>query len=186
MGACSWPGKNQTMQRYHDDEWCVPSYDDQYLFEMLTLEGAQSGLSWSIVLSKREGYKEAFRDFDIAYCVALTDEELENIRANYNVIKNISKLKSVRANARAIQEIQSEFGSFSDYLWRYVDSKPIINSWEKEADAPAKTALSEQIGRDLKKRGFQYVGPVTVYSFMQAMGMVDDHIVTCPYHTSNR
>lgn len=186
MRACSWPGKNPVMQAYHDDEWCVPSHDDQYLFEMLTLEGVQSGLSWSIVLSKRDGYKKAFRDFDIAYCSELSDEDLEHIRAEYNVIRNISKLKAVRVNARAIQAIQKEYGSFSDYLWRYSDFKPIVNHWEKETDAPAKNALSEQIGRDLKKRGFQYVGPVTVYSFMQAMGMVDDHIITCPFHTGNR
>ncbi|HWQ78568.1 MAG TPA: DNA-3-methyladenine glycosylase I [Anaerovoracaceae bacterium] len=186
MRACSWPGKNQIMQAYHDDEWCVPSYDDQYLFEMLALEGAQSGLSWSIVLSKREGYKKAFHDFDVSYCSELSDEGLEHIRTEYNVIRNISKLKSVRANARSILKIQEEYGSFSDFLWRYADSKPIVNHWEKETDAPAQTAISEQISKDLKKRGFQYVGPVTVYSFMQAMGMVDDHIITCPFHTENR
>jgi DNA-3-methyladenine glycosylase I len=174
------------MQSYHDYEWCVPNHDDRYLFEMLTLEGAQSGLSWSIVLAKRAGYQEAFRNFDLAYCAGLTDEDLENIRVSGNVIRNISKLKSVRANARAIRAIQAEYGSFSGFLWRYTDSKPIINRWENETDAPAKTALSEQIGKDLKKRGFGYVGPVTVYSFMQAMGMVDDHIITCPYHTDNR
>lgn len=186
MSACLWPGKNQIMQQYHDTEWCVPSYDDSYIFEMLTLEGAQAGLSWNIVLSKREDYKKAFRNFDIAYCSKLSDEELESIREQYNVVKNLSKLRSVRSNASAIIKTQLEFGSFSDFLWHYVNFCPVINSWESDRHIPAQTALSEQISKDLKKRNFKFVGPVIVYSFMQAIGMVDDHIRTCPYHFANR
>jgi DNA-3-methyladenine glycosylase I len=186
MKACSWPENSQMLQRYHDDEWCVPSHDDRYIFEMLTLEGAQAGLSWLIVLSKREAYQEAFRNFDIRYCSQLSDEELERIRGQYHVIKNLSKLKAVRSNAQAVLGIQSEFGSFSDFLWRYVDFQPVINHWETEGQMPAQTALSELISRDLKKRNFKFVGPVIIYSFLQAIGMVDDHIKTCPYHSENR
>jgi DNA-3-methyladenine glycosylase I len=186
MSACLWPGKNQTMQQYHDSEWCVPNHDDSYIFEMLTLEGAQSGLSWNIVLSKREEYKRAFHDFDVSYCSKLTDEELESIREQYNVIKNLAKLRSVRSNALAIVKIQTEYGSFSNYLWRFVDFSPVINSWEYEGQIPAQTDLSERISRDLKKRSFKFIGPVTAYSFMQAIGMVDDHIRTCPRHSTNR
>ncbi|AGK97158.1 DNA-3-methyladenine glycosylase I [Clostridium pasteurianum] len=186
MSACLWPGKNQMMQLYHDKEWCVPSHDDSYIFEMLTLEGAQSGLSWNIVLSKRENYKKAFHNFDIAYCSKLSDEKLESIREQYNVIKNLSKLKSVRSNALAVINIQLEFGNFSNFLWRYVDFIPVISNWESDGHIPAQTILSEQISKDLKKRNFKFVGPVTVYSFMQAIGMVDDHIRTCPHHSANR
>ncbi|SDI16505.1 DNA-3-methyladenine glycosylase I [Desulfosporosinus hippei] len=186
MSACLWPGKNPMMQLYHDQEWCRPSHDDSYLFEMLTLEGAQSGLSWNIVLSKREEYRRAFRNFDIVYCSKLSDEELEEIRTQYNVIKHQLKLKSVRNNALAVLQIQLEFGSFSNFLWRYSDFKPIINNWEFDGQIPAQTTLSEQISKDLKRRSFKFVGSVTVYSFMQAIGMVDDHIRSCPHHTNNR
>ncbi len=186
MSACLWPGNNPIMKQYHDNEWCRPSYDDSYIFEMLTLEGAQSGLSWSIVLSKREEYKKAFRDFDIRYCSTLSDEELENIKNEYKVIKSPLKLRSVRSNALAVLKIQTEFGSFSDYLWRFVDYRPQINIWDSEEQIHAKTLLSEEISKDLKKRHFKFVGPVIIYSFMQAIGMVDDHIRSCPYHTINR
>lgn len=186
MSACLWPGENQMMKEYHDNEWCVASLDDSYIFEMLTLEGAQAGLSWNIVLSKREEYKRAFHNFDIVYCSKLSDEDLENIREQYNVIKHLSKLKSIRSNALAVIKIQLEFGSFSNFLWRYIDFKPVINNWESDGDIPAQNTLSEQISKDLKKRDFKFVGPITVYSFMQAIGMVDDHIRTCPHHSKNR
>lgn len=186
MDNCAWPGKNEVMQEYHDKEWCVPSYDDTYIFEMLSLEGAQAGLSWHTVLSKREEYKKAFNNFDIVYCSKLSDEELEEIREKYAVIKNKLKLKSVRSNALEILKIQDEFGSFSDYLWKYVDFKPIINSWKSEAEVPAENELSQKISKDLKKRGFKFVGPLIIYSFMQAIGMIDDHIVSCQYHSFNK
>ncbi|MGE4588435.1 MAG: DNA-3-methyladenine glycosylase I [Acidaminococcaceae bacterium] len=186
MGECSWPGENKLMRLYHDNEWCVPSFDDVYLFEMLTLEGAQAGLSWSIVLAKREEYKKAFRCFDIEYCAGLSDTDLEEIRIKYNVIKNMAKLKAVRSNAMSVIEIKKEFGSFSKFLWRYVDFKPLVNKWVAETDVPAKSELSERISKDLKKLGFKFVGPVITYSFMQAIGMVDDHIETCPMHSASR
>jgi DNA-3-methyladenine glycosylase I len=183
---CSWPGNNHLMQLYHEKEWCVPTNDDQYIFEMLTLEGAQAGLSWSIVLSKREAYQKAFHNFDISYCSTLTDKDLTNLQEQYNVIKHFAKLQSVRSNAQAVIKIQKEFESFSLFLWRYVDFKQMINHWNSEGQIPAQTPLSNQISKDLKKRGFKFVGPVTMYSFMQAIGMVDDHVTSCPYHTSNK
>ncbi|WP_407311518.1 DNA-3-methyladenine glycosylase I [Desulfosporosinus sp. SB140] len=186
MGVCLWPGNNELMKRYHDNEWCVPSHDDAYIFEMLTLEGAQAGLSWNTVLGKREDYQRAFHHFEIAYCSTLTDEALEIIAERYNVIKNRSKLRSVRNNALAVLNIQKEFGSLANFLWNYVGGNPVINSWESEGQVPAQTPLSEQISKDLKKRGFKFVGPVIVYSFMQAIGLVDDHIRTCPCHSLNR
>lgn len=186
MCECLWPKDNVLLRDYHEKEWCVPTYEDTYLFQMLTLEGAQAGLSWLTVLSKRRAYQEAFHYFDISYCMQLTDEDIEKIRENYQVIKNRAKLKSVRSNAIAIREIQKEFGSLSDYMWQYTHHKPIINSWENQEEMPAETPLSQQISKDLKKRGFKFVGPIIIYSYMQAIGMVDDHIISCPYHTFNR
>ncbi|MFL0195361.1 DNA-3-methyladenine glycosylase I [Clostridium sp. WILCCON 0269] len=186
MNSCLWPGKNLMMLQYHDSEWCVPSRDDSYIFEMLTLEGAQSGLSWNMVLSKREDYRRAFHNFDVVYCSKLSDEKIGDIRTRFNVIKNLSKLKSVRNNALAIIKIQLEYGTFSDFLWNYVNFKPLINNWKSDSDIPNKSSLSEQISKDLKKRNFKFVGPITIYSFMQAIGMVDDHIRTCPHHSTNR
>ncbi|MFL0251935.1 DNA-3-methyladenine glycosylase I [Clostridium neuense] len=186
MDNCKWPGKNEIMQKYHDKEWCIPSYDDTYIFEMLSLEGAQAGLSWSTVLSKRDEYKKAFNNFDILYCSKLSDEELEEIRQKYAVIKNRLKLKSVRSNALEVLKIQDEFGSFSNYLWKYVDFKPIINKWESESEVPAENELSQKISKDLKKRNFKFVGPLIIYSFMQAIGMIDDHIISCQYHSVNK
>lgn len=174
------------MREYHNEEWCKPHTDDRYLFEMLTLEGAQAGLSWSTVLSKREAYQEAFNNFDIQYCANLTDEELTNIKTQYNVIKHFAKLQSVRNNAQLILKLRKEYDSFSDFLWQYAGFKPIINHWNSEDQIPAQTSLSEQMSKDLKKRGFKFVGPVIIYAFMQAVGMVDDHLISCPYHTENR
>lgn len=186
MGGCLWPQSSELMQAYHDLEWCRPSRDDRYIFEMLTLEGAQAGLSWSIVLAKRKAYQTAFHHFDIGFCAGLSDTDLEAIKKSYQVIKHFSKLQSIRTNAEAVLKIQNEYGSFADFLWRFVDDKPIVNSWETDAQMPAQSPLSLQISKELKKRGFKFVGPVTTYSFLQAIGIVDDHIKTCQFHTSNK
>lgn len=186
MAQCTWPNNSEMMQAYHDEEWCRPTRDDRYIFEMLNLEGAQAGLSWSIVLAKREAYQAAFKNFDIDYCAELSDADLETIKENYNVIKHFSKLQSVRTNAQAALRVQKEFGSFADYLWRFVEDEPIINQWESSTQMPVQSPLSVQISKELKKRGFKFVGPVTTYSFLQAIGLVDDHIKTCDFHTSNR
>lgn len=185
MEQCLWPQSSELLQTYHDEEWCRPTRDDQYIFEMLTLEGAQAGLSWNIVLAKRGAYQSAFNNFDIEYCAGLMDADLEIIKENYQVIKHFSKLQSVRSNAEAVLKIQNEFGSFADFLWSYVDFKPIINNWTADTEIPAQTPLSVRISKDLKKRGFKFMGPVITYSFLQAVGMVDDHIMSCRFHTLN-
>lgn len=186
MAQCAWPKDDERMRAYHDTEWCRPSRDERYLFEMLCLEGAQAGLSWQIVLSKRDSYKEAFRDFDIEYCAALTGEALAEIKEQYGVIKHGAKLHSVRTNARAVKEIQSEFTSFAEYLWNFTGGKAVINKWQSDSEIPAQSELSVKLSKDLKKRGFKFVGPVTTYSFLQAIGMIDDHVIGCPFHSTNR
>ncbi|MGM0896665.1 MAG: DNA-3-methyladenine glycosylase I [Bacillota bacterium] len=186
MAQCAWPKGDELMQAYHDEEWCRPSRDERYLFEMLILEGAQAGLSWQIVLSKRDSYKDAFRNFDIDYCAALTDEALSAIKEQSGVIKHAAKIDSVRTNARAVQAIQSEFTSFAGYLWSFTDGEAVINEWQTDGQIPAQSELSVKLSKDLKKRGFKFVGPVTTYSFLQAVGMVDDHLISCPFHTANR
>lgn len=183
---CSWPGQDPLMIAYHDEEWGVPSREDRYLFEMITLEGAQSGLSWSIVLNKRDGYRAAFHQFDIEKCANLSDEELLAIKENGQVIKHLNKIQSVRKNAQAIQKIQEEYGSFAAYLWDYVKDTPIVNQWTTVAQLPAQNELSVKLSKDLKKRGFNFVGPVTMYSYMQAVGMINDHVVSCQYHPANQ
>lgn len=185
MSGCIWPQSSGLMQTYHDVEWCRPNRDDRYIFEMLTLEGAQAGLSWNIVLAKRKAYQAAFRNFDIEYCAGLSDMDLESIKKNYHVIKHFSKLQSVRSNAEAVLKIQNEFKSFADFLWSFVAFEPVINRWETDTQIPVQSPLSVKISKELKKRGFKFVGPVTTYSFLQAIGMVDDHIASCEFHTSN-
>ena len=183
---CSWPGQDPRMIAYHDEEWGVPSKDDRYLFELITLEGAQSGLSWSIVLNKREGYQEAFHQFDIDRCANLSDQELLDIKEQAQIIKHLNKIQSVRKNAQAIQKIQKEYGSFAAYLWRYVDNEPIVNQWTSISNISAQSELSVRLSKDLKKRGFNFVGPVTMYSYMQAVGMINDHILSCQCHPVNQ
>lgn len=180
---CHWAGDNPLMQAYHDHEWGVVSRDDRYLFEMLILEGAQAGLSWRLIINKREAYRAAFHDFSIAACAALSDAELEEIRSHSDVVRNKLKIRSVRTNAQAVQSVQAEFGSFAAYIWSF--SAPIENDWEDESQVPAQTELSQKISADLKKRGFKFVGPVIIYSFMQAIGMVNDHVVGCSFKNTH-
>lgn len=186
MGGCTWPKGDGRMQAYHDREWCRPSWDERYLFEMLTLEGAQAGLSWRLVLSKRESYQRAFHHFDIEYCAQLTDEELDEIKETSGVIKNALKVNSVRSNARALQKMKAQGESFAEYVWSFTDGEPLINDWEKECEVPAESGLSNRVSKALKKRGFKFVGPITTYSFLQAIGVIDDHIAACPCHSRNR
>lgn len=182
---CTWP-KSDLMKDYHKNEWCRLSKDDQYIFEMLSLEGAQAGLSWETVIQKRKDYQEAFHNFDIKKCSELTDKEIEDIKEQYNVIKHMGKLKSVRNNAVQVIKLQEEWGSLSNFLWSYVKNEPIINEWKDINEVPAESELSIQLSKDLKKRGFKFVGPKIVYSFLQSIGIIDDHIITCPFHTYNR
>lgn len=176
---CPWAETSLMMQEYHDKEWGIVHTDDTYLFEMLTLEGAQAGLSWQIILNKRQAYRDAFHHFDVAVCARLTDQEIEEIRLNHSVVKHKLKLYSVRSNAQSFQNIQREFGSFSTYIWSF--SPPIKNNWQSPTEVPSQTALSSIISKDLKQRGFKFIGPTIVYSFMQAIGMVNDHLLTCDF-----
>lgn len=177
---CAWaPDNNPQYQKYHDEEWGVPEYDDTKLFEMLILEGAQAGLSWETVLKKREGYRKAFHRFDVQKCAAMTDEDLEVALLNPEIIRNRLKIFSVRKNALAFIRIQQEFGSFSNYLWKYVDNTPIVNHFSSITEVPAKTEISDKISKDLKKRGMSFVGSTIIYAYMQATGLVDDHTADC-------
>ena len=165
---------------YHDEEWGVPVHDDRLLFEMICLEGAQAGLSWETVLKKRACYKELFHNFDPERVSQMSDEELNSLLLNPGIIRNRLKVFSVRKNALVCMKIQEEFGSFSKYLWSYVDHTPIKNHPKSLAEIPVKTEISDTLSKDLKKRGMSFVGSTIIYAFMQAVGMVNDHISTCP------
>ncbi|MCB1117604.1 MAG: DNA-3-methyladenine glycosylase I [Chlamydiia bacterium] len=167
---------------YHDHEWAVPSHDDRHLFEMLCLEGAQAGLSWEIILKRREGYREAFHQFDPIRVAAMTDKELELLHQNPKIIRNRLKIASARTNARSFLEIQREFGSFDRYVWAFVNNKPLTGNWKTFSDVPCQTQESQALSKDLQKRGMRFVGPTIIYSFMQAVGMVNDHTQECWCH----
>ena len=164
---------------YHDNEWGIPVHDDRHLFEMLILEGAQAGLSWETILKKRRGYKDAFHNFDPVKVAKMSDQELESLRENPAIVRNRLKIYAARKNAIAFLDIQKEFGSFDTYLWNLVNNKPIINHWKKFEDVPAITAESDALAKDLKKRGMTFVGSTIMYAFMQAVGMIDDHLTGC-------
>lgn len=183
---CSWCGDDPLYQQYHDDEWGDPVYDDLTLFEFLILEGAQAGLSWITILRKRDGYRNAFADFDVNKVARFSDKKLDKLLENPAIIRNRLKVYSARSNAKAFIEVQKEFGSFSDYLWGYVDGKPIVNYWKSLKHVPANTPLSDTISKDLKKRGFKFVGSTIVYAYMQSLGMVNDHTTDCYKHPGPR
>lgn len=180
LNRCGWvPENNLEYQKYHDEEWGVPVHDDNKHFEMLLLEGAQAGLNWEIVLKKREGYKKAFNNFDIKKCSKMSDGELENLMQNSNIIRNRLKIFSVRKNAIVFIKLQEEFGSFDNYIWRFVDNKPLINNIKNLSEIPTKTEISDKISKDLKKRGMSFVGSTIIYAYMQAIGLVNDHTTDC-------
>lgn len=172
------PGQNFYAE-YHDSEWGIPVHDDRKLFEMLILEGAQAGLSWETVLKKRVGYRHAYHDFDVQKVATMSDDALEALRSDETIIRNRLKIYAARKNARVFIRIQKEFGTFSKYLWGYVADKPIINEWRSFDEVPAKTEISDAISKDLKKRGMSFVGSTIIYAYMQAVGLVDDHIKGC-------
>lgn len=177
---CGWVNlKNELYVHYHDDEWGVPVHDDQKLFEMLTLEGAQAGLSWETVLKKRENYREAFDHFDPQKVAKYGAKTIESLLHNEGIIRNRLKITSAVQNAQVFIEIQNEFGSFDEYLWGFVNHTPIQNRYKSINELPAQIDLSEKISKDLKKRGMNFVGSTIVYAFMQAVGMVNDHEVGC-------
>ncbi|PWQ92573.1 DNA-3-methyladenine glycosylase I [Leucothrix pacifica] len=170
---------------YHDNEWGIPKHDDQFLYEMLILEGAQAGLSWETILRKREGYREAFHGFDPVKVAAMTDEDLQERLQNPAIVRNKLKVFAARKNAIAFLKIQEEFGSFDAYLWAYVDGEQQINHWEKFEDVPASTDISEALSKDLKKRGMTFVGPTIMYAYMQSVGLVNDHLLGCCKRTES-
>ncbi|SFS16382.1 DNA-3-methyladenine glycosylase I [Dyella sp. OK004] len=179
---CSWANSSDIERDYHDTEWGVPLHDDRGLFEFLVLEGAQAGLSWRTVLAKRERYRDVFHQFDIARVAAMKDRELEKLLLDPGIIRNRLKISSARDNALASLKVIDEFGSLDAYLWSFVDGKPVLNHWRDRGRVPASTPLSDRLSKDLRKRGFRFVGSTICYAFMQATGMVNDHIITCFRH----
>ncbi len=179
MERCDWANSSPLETEYHDTEWGVPVHDDRKHFEMLILEGAQAGLSWETVLRKREAYRKAFKDFDPEKVACMTDEELEKQLDNPGIIRNRLKVFSARKNAIAFLKIQKEFGSFDAYIRQFVDGKPVHGNCKTIADVPAKTDESEAISKDLKKRGMSFVGPTIMYAYMEAVGLVNDHLLSC-------
>ena len=177
---CSWAsGGDPLYEAYHDEEWGVPLHDDRALFELLCLEGAQAGLAWITILRKREGYRSAFHGFDPVRVADMSDAELEKRMLDPGIVRNRLKVYAVRKNARAFLALQAERGSFDSYLWNWVDGEPLRSPRQAMADVPAVTPLAETISRDLKKRGFTFVGPTIVYAYLQSTGVVNDHIVSC-------
>lgn len=180
---CSWcEGTFDAYVKYHDEEWGVPVYDDQTQFEFLILEGAQAGLSWSTILKKREGYQKAFAGFEVEKVARFDEAKIQDLLNNPNIVRNQLKIRSAVTNARKFIELQEEFGSFCAYIWDFVDGKPINNHWETLSEVPAQTEISEKIAKDLKDRGFKFVGSTIIYAHMQATGLVNDHITSCFRH----
>lgn len=179
---CDWCGTEPIYVDYHDKEWGVPVHDDRLHFEMIILDGAQAGLSWITILKRRGGYRKAFDNFDVNKVSRYTDKKIEKLLLDPGIIRNRLKVNSAVKNAKAFLKIQKEFGSFDEYIWQFVNKKTIQNEWKQMSDLPAKTAESDAMSKDLKKRGFSFVGSTICYAYMQAAGMVNDHIVNCYRH----
>jgi len=176
---CAWARGSELDIAYHDYEWGVPVYDDRLLFEFLTLEGAQAGLSWSTILKKRDNYRRAFSGFDVAKVAKFNSAKKGRLMNDAGIIRNRLKIESTIVNARRVIEIQREFGSFAEYIWHFVGGKPVQNRWRALTEIPAQTDVSHGMSKDMRKRGFKFVGPTTLYAFMQATGMVNDHETKC-------
>ncbi|MBN1310913.1 MAG: DNA-3-methyladenine glycosylase I [Anaerolineae bacterium] len=176
---CEWAGSDPLYVAYHDNEWGAPVHDDRTLFEFLVLEGMQAGLSWLTILKKRENFRKAFDNFDPRAVAAYKADRIAALLADAGIIRNRAKINATVSNAQAFLKVQEEFGSFDAYIWGFVNGQPMKNAWKKMHDIPAQTDLSVQVSKDLKKRGFYFVGPTIVYAHMQATGMVNDHVVDC-------
>jgi DNA-3-methyladenine glycosylase I len=179
---CDWVTDDGIYREYHDKEWGVPVYDDRVLFEMLILEGSQAGLSWLTILKRRENYRKAYAGFDPETMAKWTDEKLQSLRNDPGIIRNRLKIAAARQNARAYLRIVEEYGTFKDFIWSFVDNKPITNSWKNLSEIPAATKESDAMSKELKKQGFKFTGSTICYAFMQAVGMVNDHTTTCYRH----
>ncbi|MCU0370973.1 MAG: DNA-3-methyladenine glycosylase I [Bacteroidales bacterium] len=178
---CGWIA-DELMQKYHDEEWGVPLHDDRKLFEFMVLDAFQAGLSWKTILNKRENFRNAFDDFDPEKIAAYDDRQYEKLLNDAGIIRNRAKINATISNARAFIKVREEFGSFDHYIWSFVDYKPVVNNWQSLSDLPAKTELSDRMSKDLTRRGFKFVGSTICYAFMQAAGMVNDHVVDCFRH----
>ena len=176
---CAWVGDDPLYIDYHDREWGVPSHDDAYIFEMLLLEGAQAGLNWRLILGKREGYRRAYDGFDPARIAAWDDARIERLAQDPAIVRNRLKIRAARTNARAALALAEERGGLAPFFWDFVDGRPIVNRWRNVAEMPASTPLSDRVSRELRRRGFKFVGSVICYSFLQAIGVIDDHTRDC-------
>lgn len=182
---CDWAVKSKLEQEYHDREWGIPVHDDKKLFKMLILEGKQAGLSWATILAKMDTLCTAFDDFDPVILINYDDAKIESLLQNNGIIKNRQKVNAVINNAKAYFKICEEFGSLNNYLWSFINHQPVINAWIRIEDVPSSTPISDVISKDLKKRGFKFVGTTTVYAFMQSVGMVNDHLIYCDFYNGN-
>ena len=182
MKRCSWCGEDEAYRRCHDEEWAVPVHDDRVLFEFLILEGAQAGLSWLTILRRREGYRKAFADFNPAKVARFNQRSIQRLLRDERIIRNKLKIESAIANARAFLDVQRGYGSFDAYIWDFVGGRPVQNRFKRLKQIPAQTPLSIKISKDLRQKGFNFVGPTIVYAHMQATGMVNDHLVDCFRH----
>ncbi|MAY39429.1 MULTISPECIES: DNA-3-methyladenine glycosylase I [Spongiibacter] len=180
--VCDWCGNDPDYRRYHDEEWGVPCRDDRKLFEFLILESAQAGLNWLTILRKREGYRRLFANFDPKHVARFDDEDIARLMADPAIIRNRMKIEAAINNARCVLDVQQECGSLADYLWAFVDHKPVQNRWSTLDEVPASTPLSDHISKAMKKRGFRFFGSTICYAYLQAMGLVNDHLVRCPAH----
>ena len=183
--SCEWPSGDILMIKYHDNEWGTPVHDDNLWFEHIVLDGAQAGLSWKTILYRREGYRRAFAGFDPGIVAGYDGKKYDELLKDEGIIRNRLKIKSAINNAKAFLKIQQEYGSFDNYIWNFIGGKPVVNRWKSLAEMPARTPLSDIISKDLKKRGFTFVGSTICYAFMQAAGIVNDHLVHCFRHPDN-
>jgi len=186
LTRCAWPGDDALMVAYHDNEWGVPQRDDKILFEYIVLDTFQAGLSWQIILRKREGFRKAFRNFDYKKVAKMTDNDVERLMLDASIIRNRLKIDGTIKNAKAFLNIQKELGSFSKYLWQFVGNKPIINNHKRSSTIGSTSKLSDRISKDMKKRGLTFVGSTIIYAFMQGAGLVNDHLVSCFRHKQVR
>lgn len=182
MKRCDWCGDDPLYVKYHDEEWGIPVHDDKIHFEFLVLESAQAGLSWITVLKKRENYREAYDGFDPAKVAKYDDSKVEELLSNIGVIRNRKKIEASINNAKCFLEIQKEFGSFNRYIWGFIDNKPVKNSWEYISEVPATSELSDTVSKELRKRGFKFLGSTIIYAYLQATGLINDHLVGCIKH----
>ena len=179
---CSWPGSNELMIQYHDEEWGVPIHEDRKLFEFMVLDSFQAGLSWQIILNKRGGFRSAFAEFDPGKVALFGKREIENLVNNRAIIRNRLKIKATISNSQLFLNMQKKFGSFDSFIWQFTDGKTIINKWETEDDIPVSTVESNTMSKELRKQGFKFIGTTICYAFMQAAGMVNDHLISCFRH----